>query len=83
MSLQKCYEAKPKSVVLFQNYCVNKAVFLNDDKVAYTIIYKKDMEKFAVGDDSTDGIAEMLRAINSTEVSLLQKRLTAKFAKFL
>lgn len=78
---KKCYESKPKSVVLFQNYCVSKAVFLNDDKVAYTTIYKKDMEKFAVGDDSTDGIAEMLRAISSTEISFVVKETDAKTCK--
>lgn len=78
---KKCYESKPKSVVLFQNYCVNNAVFLNNDKIAYTTIYKKDMEKFAVGDDSTDGIAETLRAISSTEVSFVVKETDAKVCK--
>lgn len=78
---KKCYESKSKSVVLFQNYCVSKAVFLNNDKIAYTTIYKKDMEKFAVGDDSTDGIAEMLRAISSTEVAFVVKEVDSKICK--
>lgn len=78
---KKCYESKSKSIVLFQNYCVGKAVFLNDDKIAYTTIYKKDMEKFAVSDDSTDGIAETLRAINSTEVSFVVKETDSKVCK--
>ena len=38
---QKCYESNSKDMVLFQSYCVNKANFLNNDKIAYTIVYKK------------------------------------------
>lgn len=70
---KKCYESKSKAMVLFQGYCVSKAVFLNDDRIAYTVVYKKDIEKFAVGDDATEGIAETLRAITSTEVSFVVK----------
>lgn len=46
-----CYETKTKNFVMFQNYCVNKATFLNDNKIAYTTVYKKDLEKFSAGDD--------------------------------
>lgn len=70
---KKCYESKSKAMVLFQGYCVSKAVFLNDDKIVYTVVYKKDIEKFAVGDDATEGIAETLRAITSTDVSFVVK----------
>lgn len=78
---KKCYESKSKSVTLFQNYCVSKAVFYNDDKIVYTTVYKKDIEKFAVEDDATDGIAEALRAINSTNVSFVVKEVDAKTCK--
>lgn len=78
---KKCYESKSKAIVLFQNYCVSNATFLNNDKIAYAIIYKKDMEKFGVGDDSTDGIAETLRAIVSTDVSFVVKETDSKVCK--
>lgn len=78
---KKCYETKPKNVVLFQNDCVNKAVFSANDKVAYTIVYKKNIEKFGVGDDATDGIAEALRAISTTDVSFVVKEVDAKICK--
>lgn len=78
---KNCYESKTKAVVLFQHYCVGKAVFSKDDKIVYTIIYKKDMEKFGVGDDATDGIAETLRAINSTDVAFVVKEADAKICK--
>lgn len=78
---KKCYESKSKSIVLFQNYCVSNATFINNDKIAYSAIYKKDMEKFGVGDDSTDGIAETLRAITTTEVSFVVKETDSKACK--
>ena len=76
-----CYESKTKNLVMFQNYCVNKAEFLNDNKIAYTTVYKKDLEKFSAGDDYTDGIAETLRAIDSTEVSFVVKEVDSKTTK--
>ena len=78
---KKCYESKTKGIVLFQNYCVSNAKFVKDDKVAYSVIYKRDLEKFAVADDATDGIAETLRAIVSTEVSFVVKEVDSKTCK--
>lgn len=78
---KKCYETKSKAAVLFQNYCVSKAIFSSDDKIVYTVVYKKDIEKFAVGDDATDGIAEALRSIDSTDVSFVVKEVDAKICK--
>lgn len=76
-----CYETKSKATVMFQNYCVAKAVFSPDDKIVYTTVYKKDMEKYGAGDDSTDGIAEALRAIDSTDVSFVVREVDAKVCK--
>ncbi|MBQ4114253.1 bifunctional oligoribonuclease/PAP phosphatase NrnA [bacterium] len=78
---KQCYETKTKNFVMFQNYCVNKAEFLNDNKIAYTTVYKKDLEKFSAGDDYTDGIAETLRAIDTTEVSFVLKEVENKLTK--
>ena len=76
-----CYESKTKNFVMFQNYCVNKAEFLQNNKIAYTTVYKKDLEKFSAGDDYTDGIAETLRAIDTTEVSFVVKEVESKVTK--
>ncbi len=78
---KKCYETKTKNLVMFQNYCVNKAEFLHDNKIAYTTVYKKDLEKFSAGDDYTDGIAETLRAIDTTEVAFVVKEVESKMTK--
>lgn len=73
---QKCYENQSKNMVLFQSYCVNKAVFTNDDKIAYTTVYKKDMEKFHAEEDFTEGLTEKLRAVLTTKVAFVAKEMT-------
>ncbi len=78
---KKCYESKSKAMVMFQSYCVSKSTFLDNDKIAYTVVYKKDMEKFTAGEDYTDGIAEVLRAINTTEVSFVVKEVDQRICK--
>ena len=78
---KKCYENKSKGLVLFQNYCMNKTQFINDDKIAYLIVYKKDLDKFNAKGDYTDGLAETLRSINTTEVSFVLKEIGDKVFK--
>ena len=80
---QKCYETSSKEMVLFQSFCVNKAQFVNDDKIAYTIVYKKDLEKFnnGKGEDFTDGLTEKLRAIATTEIAFVVKELNTTTSK--
>ncbi|MGN0031096.1 MAG: bifunctional oligoribonuclease/PAP phosphatase NrnA [Candidatus Gastranaerophilaceae bacterium] len=71
---QKCYESNSKNLVLFQSYCINKAKFTENDKIAYTTVYKKDLEKFNNnGEDFTDGLTEKLRAISTTEIAFVVK----------
>lgn len=38
---KKCYETKTKSFVMFQNYCVNNAVFLDDNKLCIQQFIKR------------------------------------------
>lgn len=79
---QKCYESNTKNMVMFQIYCLNKATFLNNDKIAYTVIYKKDMEKFHNnGEDYTEGLTEKLRVIKSTQVAFVVKELNSSTSK--
>lgn len=68
-----CYELKSKNFVMFQNHCIQKAVFSDDNKIAYTTVYKKDLEKFKAKDDYTEGLAESLRAIETTDISFVVK----------
>lgn len=79
---KKVYESDHKNLVLFQGYCVSKAKFLNNDKVAYTIVYKKDMEKFSANDECMEGLTEKLRAIVTTEIAFVAKEMKAGHTKF-
>lgn len=72
---KNCYESKSKAFVMFRAYCLNKAVFLKNDKVAYVIVYKKDLEKFGNEDDLTEGLVELLRDIDTVEVAFLLKEI--------
>ena len=78
---KNCYEKKSKDFVMFQNACINKAEFLFNDKVAYTVVYKKDLEKYQAKDDFTEGLVETLRAIDSTEISFIAKEIDSKSTK--
>lgn len=78
---KKCYDSYPKNFVMFQNYCLNKAVFTDDDKIAYTCVFRKDIEKFKVGPDCTEGLTEKLRSIVSTETAFIAKELAPNLTK--
>ena len=79
---QSCYESASKNLTLFQSYCVGKAQFEFDDRVAYTVAYKKDLEKFKNdGEDFTDGLTEKLRAIKTTEIAFVVKELSNNLSK--
>ena len=78
---KKCYESNFKELVLFQAYCLSKAIFEDDNRIAYTVIYKKDIEKFNAGDDCTEGLAEKLRAIVTTDVAFLVKQIGVNISK--
>lgn len=76
-----CYESNSRNFTLFQAYCLNKAEFLDDIKTSYVIVYKKDMEKFNLQEDCTEGLAEKLRAIDTVEISFLVKQLSGNLSK--
>ena len=76
-----CYESNTREHVQFQAHCINNAVFCNDNKIAYIIIYKRDMERYNVAEDCTEGLTEKLRAIKSVEVAFIVKQLSASSSK--
>jgi len=72
---KKVYESDSKTLVLFQAYCISKAKFENDNKIAYTLVYKKDMEKFSADDDCMEGLTEKLRAVVTTQIAFVAKEM--------
>lgn len=76
-----CYESNSKEHVLFQANCLNNAIFSNNNKIAYIQVYKKDMERFNVAEDCTEGLTEQLRSISSVKVSFIVKQLSGNSSK--
>lgn len=79
---KKVYESDSKTLVMFQAHCVNKAKFLYDDKLAYTVVYRKDMEKFGAADECMEGLTEKLRAIVTTKLAFVAKEMKSGGTKF-
>ncbi|MBQ3311915.1 bifunctional oligoribonuclease/PAP phosphatase NrnA [bacterium] len=78
---KNCYEQKSKNFVMFQAYCVNKAEYFNNNKIASITVYKKDIEKFGGGEDFTEGLVEMVRSIETTEVAIVLKEIDKNLFK--
>lgn len=78
---KKCYESKPVEMVKLSALAVNNAKFLYDNKVVYTIITLDDMKKTKALNEHTDGIVELLRQINTVDLSFLIKETEDGFAK--
>ena len=72
---KKVYESDSKTLVMFQAHCISKAKFLYDDKLAYTVVYRKDMEKFGANDECMEGLTEKLRAIVTTQLAFVAKEM--------
>ena len=78
---KKVYESDSKTLVLFQAYCISKAKFLQNNKIAYTTVYKKDMEKFSAGEECLEGLTEKLRAIVTTQIAFVAKEMKSGWTK--
>ena len=78
---KKIYESSSKNHVLFQAHCISKSEFLENDKIVYTTVYKKDIEKFNAPEDCTEGLCENLRAIVTTEVAFIVKEINPSMHK--
>ncbi|MFI3300849.1 MAG: bifunctional oligoribonuclease/PAP phosphatase NrnA [Candidatus Gastranaerophilales bacterium] len=75
------YESDSKTLVMFQSYCVSRAKFLEDDKIAYMNVYKKDMEKFGANEECMEGLTEKLRSIATTRVAFVAKEMKSGATK--
>ncbi len=70
---KKCYNNKPKNMILFQSAVISKTKFLFNNKVAIAAISQEDYKKFDAKNEYTEGIAETLRTIKSVEISAVLK----------
>lgn len=70
---KKCYEQKPVDMIRLQAYAINNAKFEENDKIAYTIVPRKLLEKFGSQESYTDGISEKLRQAKPTQIAIVFK----------
>lgn len=75
------YETKSKDFIIFQANTIAKAKFASNNKIAYSTIYKKDLEKYNSADDFTEGLVERLRVIDEVEVAFIAKEIDSKMTK--
>lgn len=78
---QAIYETKTKDFIMFQANTLAKAKFEHNNKIAYTTVYKKDLEQYNSTTDFTEGLVERLRVIDEVEVSFLVKEIDSKSCK--
>ena len=70
---QQCYESKSMAMVRLHARAIDKAIFIDNDSIAYTLISRKLLESLNSSDDHVDGISESLRQINTVEIALVFK----------
>ncbi len=70
---KKCYESKPLAMVKLHAKAIDKTVFLENNKIAYTAITRKLLDSLQATDDYTDGISEALRQISDVELAIIFK----------
>ena len=68
-----CYTNKAKSMILFQSELIANAKFINNDKIAYTLITREIQQKYGAKDEYTEGIVETLRSIANVEIAFVLK----------
>ena len=78
---KKCYETKTKNFVLFQNYCVNKAEFINDNKNNYSKKKKKPPPKVAGG--GKEGLVEELTLVSIQHPPKVTKIFIISYGNFI
>jgi len=76
-----CYGSKPKAMVMLSAFCINNAVFLENDKIVYSVLTDADMKKMNAENDFTEGIVETLREIKTTDVAILFKEVKSDQTK--
>lgn len=78
----RCYDNKPKEMVMFQAAAICNAKFLFNEKLAYSIIKLDDMKKMNAKNEHTEGICETLRSISGVEIAFIAKEIDKNLTKF-
>jgi len=79
---ENCFERRPVEMLKIAAYAMANAKYLSNDRIAYTIVNRKDLNNFNAQDEHLEGIPEMLRQATSIEVAFIVKETVKKEAKF-
>lgn len=70
---KRCYESKSFAMIKLQAKAVDQAVFIDDNRIAYTAVSRELLDSLNANDDHIDGISETLRQVNTVEVVMVFK----------
>lgn len=80
--LYKCvYETKPLAMIKLLGLAITKSEFIFNGKVGYTVITLDDMKKTKAINEYADGIVELIRQVNSVDISFLVKETEEGYSK--
>ena len=77
-----CFEKRPIEMFKISAKAINDAKFLEDNKIAYTVVDRNMLKKFNALDEHLEGIPEILRQAKSVEISFVLKETIKNEAKF-
>lgn len=78
---ENCYENRPLELIKLHAHCVDEAQFIENNKIAYTFVYKDTLKEIGALDEHAEGLAERLRQVNTVEVSFILKEMNDGFTK--
>lgn len=78
---KKCYNTKPKNMIMFQAAIISKTQFMFNNRVALAAIAHEDLKRFNANNEFTEGIAETLRTIKTVEISAVLKESESQTTK--
>lgn len=67
--MQKLYQSDSKKSLILTREIIDRSIFLKDDKLAYFIMEKNDMNKLDIDKDDLEGKINLIRDIDTVELA--------------
>lgn len=77
-----CFESRPVEMIRIAAQAIANAQFIENNKIAYTLVDRNMLNEFGAIDEHLEGIPEMLRQATAVEVSFIAKETIKGEAKF-
>ncbi len=79
---ENCFERRPIEMQKIAFQALADASYIEDDKIAYTVVNREMLNKFNALDEHLEGIPEILRQASVVEVAFVLKETVKNEAKF-